>query len=331
MNPTKTQPLALAMKPDGWEMIPHAPRLPTHRVRIRVALAGLCRTDVQILTGQRPAPAGRVVGHEAAGWVEHIPAAVRSEAQARGWREGDRVAFFPFFPCGRCSACKNAEGWGRCVAPSVLGLHEDGAFAPTVDVPASVVVRAPDCLSWEQLAYAEPVAAALAVRESADLKAARAVAVVGRGRIAELTARALESDGTGRPVWRLTPEEARARPSEFDALVETAPTEAGMHAAAAALKPGGLLVLKSRPSASVPWPHEDMVLRRLRAVGMPYGDFEQGLSAMADGSLRVDDMMGPRFPWTPNGVRAALALERSSRETAGKIFLAVGLPVAPIC
>lgn len=68
-----------------------------------------------------------------------------------------------------------------------------------------------------------------------------------------------------------------------------------------------------------------MVLRRLRAVGVAYGSFAEGLAAMASGRLATSSLFGPRFPWTFEGVCAALDRERQG-ETSGKLFFAIGVP-----
>lgn len=64
-------------------------------------------------------------------------------------------------------------------------------------------------------------------------------------------------------------------------------------------------------------------MRRIRTVGASYGSFEQGLALMAQGAVRVDDLFGPRYPWTHTGITAALHDEAENRETSGKLFFDV--------
>ncbi len=63
-------------------------------VRIRIALVGICGSDLHGYTGEsgRRAP-GMIMGHEASGWVE----AVGSEVS--GLAVGDTVTFNPALPC----------------------------------------------------------------------------------------------------------------------------------------------------------------------------------------------------------------------------------------
>lgn len=103
------------------------------------SLAGLCRTDVQAMTGQRTVAHGRVLGHEAAGWLSHIPESLKAVAALRvsiwviAWRS------FPFCLAVAAKPVSGRGFWDTVHAPRALGLDEDGAFAGCVDVPLNVV------------------------------------------------------------------------------------------------------------------------------------------------------------------------------------------------
>lgn len=311
--------------PSSWEMVSRPTNPPSNvLIRVRIALAGLCRTDIQAMTGQREVVRGRVLGHEGAGWIESIPLEMAQSAQRAGLAEGDRVAFFPFLPCGHCLACRAGEALGSCLAPSALGLDEDGVFGSYVDLPLSVIFKAPSGLSWEALAYAEPVAAAISVLSVPEALTSARVAVLGSGRIAELTARLLDAWVPDRPVFRIDATQS-CDSGSMDVVVETVPTEDALAHAAECLRPGGTLIVKSRPATAVPWPHQTFVLRRLRAVGVSYGSFSEGLAAMASGRLNTDGLFGPRFPWTLAGVNAALVCEQQE-DLSRKLFFDIGYP-----
>lgn len=291
------------------------------RVRVKVAMAGLCRTDIQAMRGERHLPNGRILGHEAAGWIEEIPPALSALAKSRGLSKGSIVAFFPFLPCGKCPSCAERGPVEECHAPSAIGLDEDGAFAPYVDLPLEVLFFAPPNLSFRHLAYAEPVSAAMAVATVPALLGAERVGVAGTGRIAQLTLAALDAHRV-HPAEHLDPAQPW-KPGSFDAIVETRATEEIIGRAVQALRPGGTLVVKSRPAAPVPWPHQDIVLRRIQVIGAPYGSFQSGLGAMASGKLNVDHMLGPVFPLNQEGIESALHLEGAGDETHGKLFFEI--------
>src|SRR3990167_2757491 len=93
-------------------------------VLVRVAAVGLCRTDYHVMRGERRvAMRPMVLGHEAAGVVEAIGAAVG------GIERGDHVVL-PFIPgCGRCRWCRQglhhlcAEGPRITQGPQLDGTY----------------------------------------------------------------------------------------------------------------------------------------------------------------------------------------------------------------
>ncbi len=306
-----------------WSLRPHHwGRLDAHKIRIRIILAGLCRTDIQSMTGQRMIQEGRILGHEAAGIIEEIGAHIQHQSQIKGLEVGCRVAFFPFLPCQTCPACLSGERIDRCWKPQVVGMDVDGAFATYIDLPLEVIFRVDQTLPWEALAYAEPVAAALSALEvHEELTEQQSLGLLGSGRIATLTERILV-EIAGKKVERI---HENTPCNSLDALIETRATEATLKQAIDVLKPGGTLFVKSRPSGTVPWPHQYLVYKRIRVIGLHYGDFELGLDLMAQGTLDVRDCWGKVFPFTSEGIEKALEIEALGLETEGKLFFKIGV------
>jgi len=95
-------------------------------VLVRVGGAGVCRTDLHIIEGQWAAamdpPLPYTLGHENAGWVHAVGAAVSSVAV------GDTVILHPTPTCGLCRACRAGDDM-LCVAGSFPGLSGDGGMA----------------------------------------------------------------------------------------------------------------------------------------------------------------------------------------------------------
>jgi aryl-alcohol dehydrogenase len=71
-------------------------------VRVRVVATGVCQTDVAVRDVAARAPRPVVLGHEGAGVVEAVGAAVRRV------QPGDHVVM-SFAACGECSACQRGE------------------------------------------------------------------------------------------------------------------------------------------------------------------------------------------------------------------------------
>jgi NADPH:quinone reductase-like Zn-dependent oxidoreductase len=73
---------------------------------------------------------------------------------------GDRVAGVPFITCGLCHPCSIGRE-DACVHAQLVGVHRPGSYAELVAVPARVLRRIPDHVSYEQaaaIAVSGPVA-----------------------------------------------------------------------------------------------------------------------------------------------------------------------------
>ena len=128
-----------------------------HEALVRVTLAGICSTDLEILRGYIPGFDG-VMGHEFCGVVE--------KASDVTWI-GKRV-------CASINIIdpeKVDPQHHNCVLEhhpqrTVLGIiHKDGCFADYVTVPLSNLVAIPDSVSDRAAVFTEPLAAALRIRD----------------------------------------------------------------------------------------------------------------------------------------------------------------------
>ena len=257
-------------------------------VVVELEVAGLCRTDQYVAAGRLPAREGVVLGHEASGRV--VEAGPDAEV-----RTGTRVAFDPRIPCGRCLTCsREGPSPGRCLRPERLGVERDGVFAEFVAVPsANAIAIGPD-VSPLRAAYLEPVAAALGALSPATR--GQDGAIVGEGRIAELTARLFVQDGRPRPRV-ITPAELAASGEMYSLLVDAGlPDDDSLFAMTRALLPGGTLVLKSRavePRRFIP---AEWVSRDLQVSAVAYGSFKRAAEILRDERLALQDFMGPVRP-----------------------------------
>lgn len=226
-------------------------------VRVRVMLAGLCRTDVAVAEGRLPCVEPRVLGHEVVGLVEAIGPAVRF------LRIGDRVA------------CRALVGRDR------LGVDRDGGFADALVVPEPALARVPGSLSWRRAAFVEPVAACLAVKH-APLEGA--VHVVGAGRIAELTRRVLAAIGI----------DVSDSPDCCDVVIETGASAESLARAMTRVRDGGLVVLKGRPAAPITFDVASAVQRELRFHAVGWASFDEAFALLE--TMPVDDLLGDVSP-----------------------------------
>src|SRR5439155_1150413 len=113
------------------------PHVQPDAVLIRVSLANVCGSDLHFWRGDAPLRLpedGWIYGHEMTGRVARLGARVKTDSLGRPIKEGDRVAYTYFYPCGRCYACLANEPAAcpakieRPLGPSQFP-HFHGAFA----------------------------------------------------------------------------------------------------------------------------------------------------------------------------------------------------------
>jgi NAD+-dependent secondary alcohol dehydrogenase Adh1 len=107
-------------------------------VIVRVGGAGVCRTDLHVIEGQweqaMAPPLPYTLGHENAGWVHEVGAAVTNVAV------GDTVILHPTPTCGLCRACRGGQDM-HCSASTFPGLGVDGGMAELLLTSARACVK----------------------------------------------------------------------------------------------------------------------------------------------------------------------------------------------
>lgn len=101
-------------------------------VLVRMAAAGVCHSDLHVVDGEWERPAGVVMGHEGAAWVEELGDGVD------GLQRGDLVVLAWTAPCGRCETCGRHKAWlcsqpdgsGHRLKPEDVRLHREGSGEP---------------------------------------------------------------------------------------------------------------------------------------------------------------------------------------------------------
>jgi threonine dehydrogenase-like Zn-dependent dehydrogenase len=267
-------------------------------VLIRVELAGVCSTDLEILKGYMGF-AG-VIGHEFVGTVREGP---------DRWRNRRVVAEINC-PCGDCEYCRGGLG-NHCPQRGVIGISaRDGAMAEYIAVPEKVLHEVPDSISNDEAVFTEPLAAALQVLEQVDVDASERVAVLGDGRIGLLCAMVLKTVtpdvlvvGTSESKLKLAArrqlytsllrdlDESKSR----DLVVEATGSAAGMRTAMSLVRPRGKIVLKSTFAADSGPNITPLVIDEVTLVGSRCGPFEKALDALETGLVRPADLISARY------------------------------------
>lgn len=246
---------------------------------VRVTMAGICKTDVEICKGYMDFRG--IPGHEFVGVVEQSP---------NPEQVGKRVVGEINAGCGTCSSCK--KGMERhCAERSVLGiLKRNGAFAEYLTLPASNLVILPDRLSDEKAVFTEPLAAALEILEQVKIQPADEVLVIGDGKLGLLVCMTLRLTGcnlilAGKHPEKqalfarlggstVTLEELTATDRIFDIVVEASGHPSGWELAMSRIRPRGVLVLKSTYHGSLDFNTAPIVIDEITVTGSRCGVFE---------------------------------------------------------
>ena len=287
--------------------------------RVRVTLAGVCNTDLELVKGYLGFRG--VLGHEFVGVVDDGP---------EHWR-GRRVVGEINFACGRCATC--ARGLPRhCPARRVMGIQgADGAFAEWVQVPVGNLHAVPDDVADECAVFTEPLAAAFEILEQVELVPGTRCLVLGDGKLGLLVAQVLQDAGArvlavGRHPDKLAILARRGietrlaedwTPEPTPLVVEATGRAPGFRAAVAATEPRGTLVLKSTVAEQPRVDLAPLVIHEIRVLGSRCGPFPPALRALVEARVEVRALVTDRVPLA----RGAEALERAAAPGAIKVLI----------
>jgi threonine dehydrogenase-like Zn-dependent dehydrogenase len=283
-----------------------APEAGAGDVVVRVRLAGVCSTDLQIMAGYMGFTG--VPGHEFVGEVTSGPEHLG----------GRRVVGEINFACGQCPTCR--QGLGRhCPQRTVMGiLGADGAFAEYLAVPVANLHLVPDTVPDEAAVFTEPLAAAFSVLEQVTVAEGDDVVVLGDGKLGLLCAQVLAGTGAsvtlvGKHGENLALVEGRGIATTLleewspagtaDCVVEATGSAAGLAQAAAAVRPRGTLVLKSTVADEHRLSLAPLVINEITVVGSRCGLFPPALQALTDQAVEVTSLIDATFPLV-DGVEA---------------------------
>lgn len=294
---------------------------------IRVRTCSTCGTDAKIFRfGHHHISLPRVLGHEVAGEVTEVGPGVED------WSVEDRVQVIAAVPCGVCHFCRRGQHT-VCEELESIGYQYDGGFAEFMRVPRKVldvdgVNRVPEHVPFEQASLTEPLACVLNGQELAQVGEGDAVVVLGAGPIGCLHVRLARARGA-RLVVIADVNQARldlAARAEPDAAIDSTkddPIDAirkmtdgrGADVVITATGAGQaqeqaleMTAPRGRISLFGGLPKDDSTIRfdsnlvhygELSVFGA-YGSAprhnREALSLIADGRVRVDDLITHRMP-----------------------------------
>ena len=287
---------------------------------IRVRLAGICSTDLEMVRGYYPFTG--VPGHEFVGEVV--------EAQDESWL-GQRVAGEINVTCGECEACRNGRET-HCENRTTLGIHNrDGVFAEYVRLPLRNLNRVPDSVSDEKAVFTELLAAALEITDQIHIRPTDRVLVIGAGRFGQLIAQTLHLTGadlrvvarhplqqkllTERGIRLITEDEVQ--PRCWDVVVDVTGSASGFGLARQATRPRGTLVMKSTYKGEMQVNFSSIVVDEINIVGSRCGPFAPALRLLESGLVDPLGMIAGEYA-LENGLAA---FEKAAERGVLKVLL----------
>jgi threonine dehydrogenase-like Zn-dependent dehydrogenase len=296
------------------------PSLPPGEALVRVRLAGVCGTDLELVRGYYPYTG--IPGHEFVGEV--------AAAEDSGWI-GRRVAGEINAACGHCGSCRAGRAT-HCERRSVLGIRgRDGAFAEYLALPLANLHPLPDGVPDAAAVFAEPLAAALEIQEQVAVRPGDRALVVGAGRLGQWVAQTLALTGCELSVVARHPRQRsllQARgirwvdedglpERQFDLAVEATGSPSGFGLALRALRPRGTLVLKSTYRGELAVDFSALVVDEITLVGSRCGPFAAALRLLERKAVDPAGLVEAEYPLE----RGLEAFEHAARPGALKVLL----------
>ena len=289
-------------------------------VVIKVLSAGVCSTDVGIVTGKFDA--GRppaVLGHEICGEIVSLGDGVTAA------KTGERVVVETSVACGFCPKCRSGNKH-LCMQAGEIGFPPyDGGYAEYVAVPQGCVRRIPDSMTNEQGAILEASicpfgaiyrqgmqlnetvlvqgvgVAGLSFIQAAKCHSAKKIIAAARNPVSLAAAKRFGAD----VVVSTKTEDLRARVMEetggegVDLSIDAAGAAATIDAAVELTAKGGKCLLYGIPAddADIKFPVKTMIFRQITVTGGTNNELAWVplIDLIAAGKFNNADMVTHRF------------------------------------
>jgi alcohol dehydrogenase len=294
-----------------------APQLRPGWALIRVRMAGICNTDVEILRGYHDFRG--IVGHEFVGEVVSVHGV--SAATKKKWLS-KRVAGEINASCPAhgykpvCEFCRRGLKT-HCARRTVLGIvAHDGTFAEYLTLPLENLHLVPPNISDEKAVFIEPLAAACQILDQISIRQFSSAAVLGDGKLAQLIASVLRASGSSVTLYgkhgsklklaqragiktKQVHGDARDLKNvkeNYRLVVEATGSPTGLTLAQQMTEPRGTLLLKSTFHGAAPvetWP---IVVKEITVVGSRCGPFAKAIALLRSSKVDPTPLISRVFP-----------------------------------
>lgn len=274
---------------------------------IKVELAGLCNTDLELCRGYMDFTG--VLGHEFVGTVEELgPECTNADKQK--WLH-KRVVGEINCGCGHCSWCLAHSDARHCPNRTTLGIdRRHGVFAPYTLLPVKNLYEVPTSVSNRQAVFVEPLAAAWEIVEQLHLQPNSQVLIFGDGKLGLMVAAVLRLSclnltliGKHEQKLQLAAQIGVRtqllqdfQAQQADVAVEATGSPHGLEMAIANVKPRGTIVLKSTVAANSNLNLAPIVVKELTVLGSRCGPFAPALKSMELGLIDPEPLISAIYP-----------------------------------
>jgi len=292
-------------------------------VLVRSHAAGVCRTDLEMLTGGLTDPRWvrfpLVPGHEWSGTIAELGEGVTD------LDVGDRVVCEGMIPCNRCRRCKEGNTQ-LCLNYDQIGFTREGGYGEFVRAPRHVVHRLPESVSFAAGVLIEPASCVLRGLERARPRPGDTIGVIGVGTLGSLalTLSRLYSPGAlgaygmreeelemarrlgATATVHVDEEEAiaatqRTLGTGLDLVVETAGAAAAVDLATQLVRPGGRVVLLGIAGAGrmLEIPADRIMFADMDVIGScsyPTSSWSRVVRLLEHGLVDLEPIVTHRFP-----------------------------------
>lgn len=302
-----------------WSEVPE-PVCGCKEVKIKVLSAGVCATDVHVITGRfdhgKPP---HILGHEICGEIAEAGAMVQSVAP------GDRVVVETAVGCGQCVYCRTGNKH-LCAHGGEIGFPPyPGGYAQYVVVPENCIRKIPDSITSDAGGILEAVACPAGAIYRIGLKPDETVLIQGAGIAGLSFAQTAKAFGAKKVIVAARNEARLGFAKKFgadviistkkenldrrvmgetggrgaDLSIEAAGAPETVEAAVRLAKKGGTVILYGIPddSAQIRFPVKEILLNQITVHGVTNNElvWDPLIGMAADGKIRVEEMVTHRF------------------------------------
>ncbi len=309
------------------------PECAPDEVLVAVKYCGICGSDLPRIFVRGTYHFPTVPGHEFSGVVEYDP---------QGELTGKPVAVFPLLPCFSCPSCQEGN-YATCSHYDYYGSRRNGGMEEYLAVKRWNLVLIPEGVSLKEGALCEPAAVARHAVFGMDLTAGSRLLISGAGPIGLLAGQwarkagavdvcFLDIDDRKIDFAKRLGFSAYSKGMHFDHALEGTGHSNALETCISALNAFGSLTLLGTPAGDIALPQDiyGLILRKeLRIQGSwnssynnQVNDWKESLRAMADGTLKVGELITHEYRLSECG--EALRMMCEKQEMYAKVLLKIG-------